>query len=196
MVRAASAGRILGGLDVDIVHDHSLAGPLLAFGRDIPTVVTVHGTVSGEAGGYYRQLGDRMRLVAISDAQRRTAPDLNLCATVHNAINAEDFPFREEKEDWVLFLGRCTPDKGMHLTMDAAGAADRESALAAKCTEPAEISCPPGRPWNDRSPGRARGGRYDFSAPAVRPEMIRRCANITISTTGMVTMTTAASMRL
>ena len=138
VVQAAAAGRILGELDADIVHDHSLAGPLLAFGRDIPTVVTVHGTVNGEAGNYYRQLGGRVELVAISDAQRRSAPDLNWCATVHNAINTADFPFREEKEDWVLFLGRCTPDKGMHLAIDAARAAGREIVLAAKRTEPAE----------------------------------------------------------
>jgi hypothetical protein len=32
--------------------------------------------------------------------------------------------------------------------------------------------------------------------PAVRPEMIRRCAKMTSSAIGIVTMTTAASMRL
>ncbi len=140
VVHAAAAGRILAELDADIVHDHSLAGPLLARGRDVPTVVTVHGPVTGEAGDYYRQLGDSVQLIAISDAQRRTAPDLNWCATVHNAIDAEGFPFREEKEDWVLFLGRCAPDKGMHLGIDAARAAGRKIVLAAKCTEPAETA--------------------------------------------------------
>ncbi|MTE22188.1 glycosyltransferase [Streptomyces sp. TRM43335] len=138
VLHAAAAGRILSDLDVDVVHDHSLAGPLLARGRNVPTVVTVHGPVEGEPGEYYRQLGDSVHLVAISDAQRRPAPELNWCGTVHNALRPEDFPYRPDKEDWVLFLGRCTPDKGMHLAIDAARAAGREIRLAAKCSEPAE----------------------------------------------------------
>jgi glycosyltransferase involved in cell wall biosynthesis len=125
---------------VDVIHDHTLVGPLLARGRVIPTVVTVHGPVTGEPGHYYRHLGDSVRLVAISEAQRRAAADLNWCATVHNAINATHLPFRENKRDWVLFLGRCTPDKGMHLAIDAARLAGRNILLAAKCSEPAEAA--------------------------------------------------------
>ncbi|MFE1338866.1 hypothetical protein ACFW6K_14440 [Streptomyces sp. NPDC058733] len=39
---------------------------------------------------------------------------------------------------WVesFFLGRCTPDKGMHLAIDAAVAAGREIKPAAKCSAP------------------------------------------------------------
>jgi glycosyltransferase involved in cell wall biosynthesis len=138
VLHAAAAAEVLEKLDVDLVHDHTLAGPLLARGRAIPTVVTVHGPVGGEPGEYYRRLGRSARLVAISEAQRRTAGDLNWCATVHNGVRAEDFPFRAEKEEWVLFLGRCTPDKGMHLAIDAARAAGRRIVLAAKWSEPAE----------------------------------------------------------
>jgi glycosyltransferase involved in cell wall biosynthesis len=140
VLHTAAAGRILDTVDVDVVHDHTLAGPLLARGREVPTVVTAHGPVSGEPGEYYRHLGDSVRLVAISQAQRRSAPDLPWCATVHNAIDATAFPFRERKQDWVLFLGRCTPDKGMHLAIDAARAAGRKIMVAAKCTEPAETA--------------------------------------------------------
>jgi glycosyltransferase involved in cell wall biosynthesis len=138
LVHAAAVGEILEDLDVDLVHDHTLAGPLLARGRDVPTVHTVHGPVTGEPGQYYRRLRNSVQLVAISDAQRATAPTLNWAATVHNAIHVEDFPFREDKEDWVLFLGRATPEKGMHLAIDASRAAGLPIKLAAKCTEPAE----------------------------------------------------------
>jgi glycosyltransferase involved in cell wall biosynthesis len=125
----------LGILDV---HDHSLAGPLVAGGRDAPTVVTVHGPVDSELGEYYRQLGTTASLVAISDRQRLVAPDLNWCAMVHHALRDDRFPFQEEKEDWVLFLGRCVQDKGMHVAIDAARAAGRRIVLAAKCSEPLE----------------------------------------------------------
>jgi hypothetical protein len=72
-VHAAAVGEILEDLDVDLVHDHTLAGPLLARGRDVATVHTVHGPVTGEPSEYYRRLGTSVQLVAISDAQRRSA---------------------------------------------------------------------------------------------------------------------------
>jgi glycosyltransferase involved in cell wall biosynthesis len=138
VLHAARLARILDDLDVDVVHDHSLAGPLVARGRSVPTIVTVHGPVTGELGEYYRQLGTSVSLVAISDRQRTIAPDLNWRATVHNALRVDGFPFRAEKEDWVLFLGRCVQDKGMHVAIDAARAAGRRIVLAAKCSEPLE----------------------------------------------------------
>ena len=138
VLHAAAAAELLDQLNVDIVHDHTLAGPLVARARAAPTVVTAHGPVTGEPGQYLRHLGDSVQLVAISDAQRRSAPDLNWIATVHNAAQVDDFPFRADKEGWVLFLGRCTRDKGMHLAIDVARAAGRSIKLAAKCTESAE----------------------------------------------------------
>ncbi|MGA5351806.1 glycosyltransferase family 4 protein [Streptomyces thermodiastaticus] len=138
VLHAAATARLLEDLDVDVVHDHTLAGPLLARGHRVPTVVTTHGPLDGEPGDYYRHLGDSVHLVAISQSQRSQAPDLNWAGTVHNALRASDFPYRRDKEDWVFFLGRCTPDKGMHLAIDAAVAAGRTIKLAAKCNEPAE----------------------------------------------------------
>ncbi|MGH9069464.1 MAG: glycosyltransferase family 4 protein [Acidimicrobiales bacterium] len=138
VVHAAHAGLLLDGLDADVVHDHTLAGPLLARGRLRPTVVTTHGPVSGEPGDYYRALGNTVGLVAISGAQRATAPDLPWLATVHNAVRLETFPFRADKEGFALFLGRFHPDKGSHLAIDAARAAGLPIVLAGKCTEPVE----------------------------------------------------------
>jgi glycosyltransferase involved in cell wall biosynthesis len=138
VVHAAQVARLLDGLDVDVVHDHTLAGPLLARGRRTPTVVTVHGPTSGEPGDYYRALGATVRFVAISDAQRATAPGLPWAATVHNAVRADTFPFRSEKEDFALFLGRFCEDKAPHLAIEAARAAGLPVVLAGKCTEPLE----------------------------------------------------------
>jgi glycosyltransferase involved in cell wall biosynthesis len=138
VLHAAAVARILDGLDVDLVHDHTLAGPLLAAGRPVPTVVTAHGPVDGELGDYYRQLGDRVALVAISDIQRRSAPDLPWMATVHNGIDVDAYPFRTNKEDFLLFLGRFAPEKGAHLAIDAARAAGHSILLAGKCNEQAE----------------------------------------------------------
>ena len=138
VLHAAAAARALADLDVDVVHDHTLAGPLQARNRKAPTVVTMHGPVAGEAGEYYRQLGPTIDLVAISAAQRRAAPDLPWAGTVHNAVDVETFPFREDKDDMVLFLGRLHPDKAVHLAIDAARSAGLPIVVAGKCSEPVE----------------------------------------------------------
>jgi glycosyltransferase involved in cell wall biosynthesis len=138
VLHAAAAARAVEGLDVDLVHDHCCAGPLLARGRRTPTVVTAHGPVTGEVGDYYRYLGDSIELVAISDAQRRLNPDLNWVGRVYNAIDVGTFPYREDKDDYVLFLGRFNPDKGAHLAIDAARRAGRRIVLAGKLNEAAE----------------------------------------------------------
>jgi len=135
VVHAAKAARLLDGLDVDVVHDHTLTGPLLARGRHAPTVVTIHGPTSDDPGEYYRALGETVRFVAISDAQRNTAPGLPWAATVHNAIRTDTFPFRAQKQDFALFLGRFSPDKAPHLAIDAARKAGLPIVLAGKCAE-------------------------------------------------------------
>jgi glycosyltransferase involved in cell wall biosynthesis len=138
VVHAAKISAAIGtGSDFDLVHDHTLAGPLLAPGRLAPTVVTVHGPMD-DLADLYRPLGRSVALVAISDAQRRTAPDLNWVGTVHNGIDVADFPFRRDKDDYVLFLGRYHPTKAPHLAIDAARAAGVRILLAGKCAEPAE----------------------------------------------------------
>lgn len=137
-VHAAAADHYLRDLDLDLIHDHTLCGPLTARGRSVPTLVTAHGPVSGELGGYFRQLGSSISLVAISNSQRAQAPDLNWCATVHNAIPVLEYPFRQQKEDFVLFLGRMSPDKGAHRAIDAARQASMRIVVAGKCNEPME----------------------------------------------------------
>lgn len=139
VVHAAALPDILDSLDVDLVHDHTMAGPLLARSRSQPTVVTTHGPVTGEMGEYYRRLGDHVCLVAVSEAQRRIAPHLNWAGTVHNAVRVEQFPFERRKDGFALFLGRSCPEKGIRYAIEAAGEAGLPLVIAAKCREPDEI---------------------------------------------------------
>jgi glycosyltransferase involved in cell wall biosynthesis len=138
VIHAARVADALDRIEVDIVHDHSFAGPLLARGRAAPTVVTVHGPLDDELGTYFRLLGRSVHLVAISEAQRRTVPELNWTATVYNAIRVRDYPFRAGKDDFALFLGRMNPEKGAHIAIDVARKAGIRLLLAAKLNEPAE----------------------------------------------------------
>jgi glycosyltransferase involved in cell wall biosynthesis len=138
IVHAAQVLRAVERLDVDLVHDHTAAGPLLAPGRPLPTVVTAHGPVTSGLGDMYAALGSSISLVALSDAQRTTRPDLPWVATVHNGVHVDTFPYRVDKEDWVLFLGRFHPEKAPHAAIDAARAAGVKIVLAGKCSEPIE----------------------------------------------------------
>ena len=123
----------------DVVHDHTLAGPLTALSRSVPTVVTAHGPVDGELGDLYGALGHRIRLVAISSNQRGKKPDLPWAGTVHNAIPVREYPYApEKKEDFALFLGRMSPEKAPHLAIEVARRAGLPLVIAAKCNEKAE----------------------------------------------------------
>lgn len=135
VLHAAAAQRLLDEIDVDIVHDHSLAGPLTARARKVPTVMSAHGPVDGEFGDYYQQLGDSVYLVASSETQRLRAPHLNWVGYVHIAVDVHSFPFRDKKEEFVLFLGRFDPKKGAHVAIDVARAAGRPILLAGKVSE-------------------------------------------------------------
>ena len=140
VLHAARVIQALDGLGHDLVHDHTLAGPLLAPHRRCPTVVTAHGPVEGDPGAYYHSLGEHISLVAISQAQRKTSPDLAWLATIHNAVRVETFPFNSQKERFALFLGRFHPDKAPHLAIDAAREAGLPIVLAGKCAELTEKS--------------------------------------------------------
>jgi glycosyltransferase involved in cell wall biosynthesis len=123
---------------VDVVHDHTVAGPLNAPAYrtlGLPTVVTSHGPVDAYLRTIYGALGADIALVAISERQRSLAPELNWVGTVHNALSLDTWPFRTRKAGYALFLGRFHPDKGPHLALDAAHAAGVPLILAGKCAD-------------------------------------------------------------
>jgi len=143
-VHTAAVSRTLARLDVDLVHDHTCAGLLAASARSVPTVATMHGPITAEVRRYVQDCAATTRgqgslsVVAISDDQRRRGADLPWLGRVHNGVRVRGFPFGARKEDFVLFLGRCSAEKGMDVAIDVARRAGRRLMLAAKCNEPAE----------------------------------------------------------
>lgn len=127
--------------EVEVVHDHTLSGPLNAQAYaelGLPTVVTVHGPPHAQARRYYRALGTDVSLVAISRRQASLAPELNWKATVHNGLRPSAWPFAHSKGEYALWLGRYHPDKAPHLALEAAHEAGIPLVLAGKCAEPVE----------------------------------------------------------
>jgi glycosyltransferase involved in cell wall biosynthesis len=126
----------------DVIHDHSgVVGPALGAlldGRP-PVVHTLHGPWTEPARRYYSLLQDKVHLVAISDAQRGDFPDLNYAATVHNGIDFETYPYREDKDDYLIYIGRATPDKGPVQAIEVAREAGMPLKMLVKRNEPFEL---------------------------------------------------------
>jgi glycosyltransferase involved in cell wall biosynthesis len=138
IVHALAAFEHLQDLEVDVVHDHSLAGPLTSGWLRVPVVVTAHGPIADDLEPYYRVLGRYAGLVAISDSQKGKGPHLAWTSRVYNAIPVDEYPFEPQKEDFCLFLGRISAEKGPDLAIEAARRAGYPIVVAAKCNEPPE----------------------------------------------------------
>jgi len=141
LVHLARVDRMLSPESYDVVHDHTTIGPLVAPQRPVPTVATVHGDPAGELGDILRGVRPSVGLVAISDAQRRLAPELPWAGVVHNGMSADGMPRKSEPGTGpVLWLARFSADKGPDLAIRSCRAAGLPLVLAGKCNEASEQS--------------------------------------------------------
>ena len=79
-----------------------------------------------------------MGLISISENQRRPMPELPWAATIPNAIDLSLYPCKPHRGDYLLFLGRFSPDKGAHRAVAVAMELDMPLKLAGKNREPKE----------------------------------------------------------
>lgn len=127
--------------DFDLVHDHSgILGPALGalLGGSPPVVHTLHGPWTEYARQYYRLVDQRVHLVAISESQRSDFDEIHYAATVHNGIDVGAYPFRAEKEDFLVYLGRSNPDKGPAQAVEVARRSGMPMRMMVKKSEPFE----------------------------------------------------------
>jgi len=126
-------------LDVDLVHDHTLVGPVYADRFDgLPVVTTNHGPFESELGDYYRAIGDRTPVIAISHHQASTARGIPVAAVIHHGVDCDRFPPGQGDGGYALFLGRMCPEKGIDGAIRAARKAGVPLRIAAKMTEASE----------------------------------------------------------
>jgi glycosyltransferase involved in cell wall biosynthesis len=123
----------------DVYHVHACWSSLVAGAVcGVPTVHTVHGSFTPEMRELYAQVLDRIWFVAISEAQRQHMPELNYAGVVYNGIDVERYPFRAEKEDFLFFLGRAAPEKGVLRAVQTALETGMRFVAALKISEPRE----------------------------------------------------------
>jgi len=124
----------------DIVHDHTLVGPIYGRKFEVPVVTTNHAPFSGELGDYYRALGAQTPVVAISEHHAASALKTCVAAVIHHGINVNAYSFADAGHGHAVFLGRMTPDKGVDSAIRIARDAGVPLRIAAKMREPAELA--------------------------------------------------------
>ncbi|MGB8020971.1 MAG: glycosyltransferase family 4 protein [Candidatus Nanopelagicales bacterium] len=125
--------------DFDIIHDHTIIGPVYAQGRVRGKVVTTnHGPFQGEVNEIFARVAQHAALIAIShdQASRSIAP---VSAVIHHGVRPEDFPVGDGAGGYLLFLGRFSADKGVREAALAAREAGVDLVIAAKMREPGEV---------------------------------------------------------
>ncbi|MDQ6616827.1 MAG: glycosyltransferase family 4 protein [Actinomycetota bacterium] len=124
----------------DVVHDHTYPmGPALGSLLPCDNVVhTLHVPFDSDVRALYQLISDRLHFVAISEYQRQTMPELRYAATIHHGIDVTSYPYRSDKEGYLLFFARMSPDKGPDRAVEIARRLGRRLVMVSKMAEPAE----------------------------------------------------------
>jgi glycosyltransferase involved in cell wall biosynthesis len=128
--------------EFDLIHDHSgLVATSLAATTSTPVLHTVHAALDAERAAVYAaccRLSRTVGLISLSFSQRRSHPQLRWVANCPNGVDLSAYPPGHDRDDYLLFLGRISPDKGCDRAIEVARAAGLPLRIAAKCRRPEE----------------------------------------------------------
>jgi glycosyltransferase involved in cell wall biosynthesis len=130
--------RVLADWGADLVHDHTIVGPLYGRRFDVPLVTTGHLPFEGHFGACYRAIARDVPVIAISQTQANADPLMPIAAVIHHGIDVSAMPFGRGDGGYALFLARISPDKGVDVAARVARAAGIPLRIAGKLREPDE----------------------------------------------------------
>lgn len=117
----------------DIVHFHTdfLHFPLWRR-LNTPQVTTMHGRLDlPHLWAIFSEFRD-MPVISISDSQRAPLRMAQWVSTIHNGVPSDVYDFQARPGDYLAFLGRISPEKGIESAMDIAERAQLPLKIAAK----------------------------------------------------------------
>ncbi|GAB2708108.1 glycosyltransferase [Arthrobacter bambusae] len=118
---------------VDLIHDHTLAGPLhRPRTGQTPVVTTAHGLFLPGLRELYRKMALDTAIIAISHHQAGTAPASTVKRVIHHGIDTDSVPQGNGEGGYAAFLGRMHPAKGLVQAIEAARLARMPLRIAAK----------------------------------------------------------------
>ncbi|HKU02888.1 MAG TPA: glycosyltransferase family 4 protein [Arthrobacter sp.] len=126
--------------DVDIIHDHTLAGPLyLHRPAGVPVATTIHGPLHAQAADIYRAVARKGAVIAISRDQASHAPDVPVTRVIHHGMDLSAVPVGSGSGGYLCFVGRSSPDKGLLEAIAIAREAGLHLKIAVKMRDPEEV---------------------------------------------------------
>jgi glycosyltransferase involved in cell wall biosynthesis len=116
----------------DVIHDHcGFTAVAMAERIETPIVHTLHGQFTPATSAFYLHHAGKATLVGISRAQLASAPDqLGPIPAIPNPLDVSVWPLQERKGNYLLWIGRMTPEKGPQRAIAAARAAGVPLVLA------------------------------------------------------------------
>ena len=137
LAHVARAYEAMAGMDV--IHDHTIAGPLYRHRPAVPVVTTNHGPFEPRPNLLFQRMQNDTAIVAISRHQASTAEGIHISRVIHHGLDVESVPVGPGNGGYVAFLGRMTPDKGPSEAIEVARRAGVPLKIAAKMREDAEF---------------------------------------------------------
>lgn len=167
--------------DADIIHDHTMLGPLLAGRRGLarpPVVTTIHGRLTPQTRRTLAEIAAHASIVAISRSQARSLGGIPLAAVIYHGIDLDVYRPGPGTGGYLLFVGRMSAEKGVHHAVRVAHQAGWRLIIAAKARDPAEHAyfdqqvrplLRPGDGWPAEQPLAARVDLMRHAAALVNP---------------------------
>ncbi len=127
----------------DVIHSH-VGWPLVTFADriykefHIPILTTLHGPLSVVQEKYAYSESKTAKFVSISNNQRKALPNINYINTVYNGIDLNIFNFNPPEvlhfraREYFSFLGRISPEKGLHELCEMIKKTNEKLVIAAK----------------------------------------------------------------
>ena len=119
--------------EFNLIHNHVdyYAFPFARL-TQTPTLTTTHGRLDLDEIRRVYEIFPEQELVSISHAQRAPLPDAHWLRTVYNGIEISHFHFQPVGGDYLVFLGRMTPEKRPDRAIELARDLGRPLIMAAK----------------------------------------------------------------
>jgi glycosyltransferase involved in cell wall biosynthesis len=143
-----------------IIHSHlENAAGFWTLAPAAPLAITIHTPLFPMKRDYLLSF-PQVHLVTVSAFQKRQLEGHPRLHLIPHGLNLADYPFCAVKEDFLLFLGRIYPDKGLHTAIRLAREAGVRLIIAGSVFEP-------DRPYFDEQiRGHLDGDRIVYLGPA------------------------------
>jgi glycosyltransferase involved in cell wall biosynthesis len=113
----------------DVVHYHGFDFHLYAVRSGTPSMATLHLPPDHYPSDLFAATG--VQLFCVSKSQNSRCPEgAAVAGIIPNGVNIDFFKPRAVRRNYAIALGRICPEKGFHLALDAAKAADIPMLLA------------------------------------------------------------------